>query len=75
MVYRRLFKQGNSLVFSVPGYMLDKAGVGRGDYFMIEQRNDGVIVLTGATAQSVAAIARQELERQEARSAPGAATE
>jgi antitoxin component of MazEF toxin-antitoxin module len=63
MVYRKLYKQGNSVVFSVPSYMLDRAGIDAGDYFLVEQVSSGVIHLTGTSKASIAEIARKEMER------------
>lgn len=59
-VYRRIFRQGNSIVFAVPSYMVEALGVGLGDYFLVEQVPGPAIKLTGASVQSVVAIFKTE---------------
>lgn len=37
---RRLYKQGNSVVLSIPGWMLDYAGMAVGDEVLMESQPD-----------------------------------
>lgn len=70
-VYRRIFKQGNSLVVALPSYMVEACGVQSGDYFYIEQIPGPCLKFTGSSCASVAALSAQmrlrERERSEGR--------
>jgi antitoxin component of MazEF toxin-antitoxin module len=50
MLLRRIFKQGNSQVISIPGYALAELGLDVGDYFIMEVLGTKGIYLTPRTA-------------------------
>ena len=53
-IYRKIFRQGNSLALTLPQWMIDQQGVKCGDYFQVESFPDQMITLTGKSADKVA---------------------
>ncbi len=51
-IHRRVYKQGNSLVVSLPGWMLEELGIGKADYFKIEYSKSGYLKLTPVSSES-----------------------
>ena len=50
MLLRRIFRQGNSQVISIPSYALAELGLDVGDYFIMEVLGTKGIYLTPRTA-------------------------
>jgi antitoxin component of MazEF toxin-antitoxin module len=50
-IYRRIFKTGNSVVISLPAYVLDQQGVEVGDYFIVKSQPDVGVFLRPAKAE------------------------
>jgi hypothetical protein len=69
MVYRRVFNQGNSSVITFPSYLLERCGVGKGDYFLIEETPGPCLKLTPCSCASVVAIFHHEREMEARRRA------
>jgi antitoxin component of MazEF toxin-antitoxin module len=51
-IRRRIFKQGNSLVLSLPAHVVNEVGAKRGDYFNVTVVDRKWIVLSVASANS-----------------------
>lgn len=45
-IHRRVYKQGNSTVISLPAWMLGELGIGVTDYFKVEFSKSGYLKLT-----------------------------
>ena len=52
-VLRRIWKQGNSDVISIPFYMLEQVGLSRGDYFDVSVISGDSIMLVGKRKETV----------------------
>lgn len=52
-VLRRIWKQGNSDVISIPFYMLAQVHIGRGDYFEVSVISDDAIMLVAKRKETV----------------------
>jgi antitoxin component of MazEF toxin-antitoxin module len=51
MLLRKIFKQGNSAVISLPDYLLAEMGLAVGDYFIVEGLGSRSVLLTPRTAK------------------------
>ncbi|MCK5614433.1 hypothetical protein KAR91_71875 [Candidatus Pacearchaeota archaeon] len=48
-MFRRIFKQGNSAVITIPLYLLEQQGVEIGDYFKLDSYPNQMLTLTPVT--------------------------
>jgi len=55
MLLRRIFKQGNSAVVTLPMYLLAELGLEIGDYFIVEGLGARGVLMTPRTALEVEA--------------------
>jgi antitoxin component of MazEF toxin-antitoxin module len=62
MLLRRIFKQGNSAVVTIPMYLLAELGLEIGDYFIIEGLGSRGVFMTPRTAKEVEARRIGELQ-------------
>ena len=53
-VHRKIYKSGNSVVISLPGWLLEQHGVGIGDSFVMVSQPGVGIQLTPVSAEEVA---------------------
>jgi antitoxin component of MazEF toxin-antitoxin module len=68
MVFRRLFKNGGSVVVSIPGHVLEALGVEVGDYLGMELASGRWLRVTGVSEKEVVEEFQRDREREAERS-------
>jgi len=53
VIVRKVYRQGNSFVCSISAFVLDRVGIGVGDYLSIQTLSDNAFTLTAKTSAQV----------------------